>query len=304
MASLSARGIKVYALDGAPFYARPEFHAGVLQTIENVAEYNREVDPHERFFGVRFDIEPYLLPGFHGPNRSELLTDLLQITAASVDRAHQDGLAYGADIPFWYDAPAEKTFETVQVEFRGRDKPVSEHILDLVDDVSIMDYRTEAHGADGTIRHGGGEIRYAEQIGKSVFIGVETLPVPDEVLIDFGGEPRRGLPSTMAGSGLVVLGHAGDSVHVALVSEPPDPDATRMALEAWLHRAQVSPEDVVWWPVVRSVEVPAEKISFADLDSARLEQVLRATAEEFRAYGAFAGFAIHHALSYRRLVRR
>ncbi|MBT8398112.1 MAG: hypothetical protein KJN92_14165, partial [Gemmatimonadetes bacterium] len=89
---LNARGMKVYALDGYAGYALPGFHAGVLSTIDHVVEYNREVAPGQRFFGVRYDIEPYLLPSFHGPNRENLLTGLLQLTEASVKRAHDGGL--------------------------------------------------------------------------------------------------------------------------------------------------------------------------------------------------------------------
>ena len=304
VAAFSARGMRVYALDGFARYALPEFHAGVLSTIDHVARYNRDVLPHERFHGVRYDIEPYLLPAFHGPNRARLLLGLLQLTAASVERAHAAGLVYGADIPFWYDALSEESYERITVPFGGVEKAVSEHIIDLVDDVAIMDYRTTAYGADGTIRHGTGELEYAQKSGKSVFIALETFAVPDEVLLDFHGEPVAGLPVSPPNSPLVVVGSGRDSIYVALLTDPTTSSGSIEALAGWLDRNQLDPEDVWWWPVGKRVEVPATKITFANQDPRLLDRVMRATAGEFRKYDSFAGFAIHHAQSYRALVGR
>jgi hypothetical protein len=294
----------VYALDGYARYARPEFHAGVLRTIDHVAQYNQRVLPHERFHGVRYDIEPYLLPAFHGPTRARLLTGLLELTVASVERAHAAGLVYGADIPFWYDALSEETYEPVTVDFGGAVKPVSEHIIDLVDDVAIMDYRTTAYGADGTIRHGSGELEYAAPRGKSVFIALETFAVPDETLVEFRGEPDVGLPVSTPSEPLVVMAFGRDSIYAALLSDPTTKPATVVALAGWIQQHQLDAREVRWWPVSKRVEVPAGKITFANHDAHLLDEVMRATAQELQRYDSFAGFAIHHAQSYRALVRR
>jgi hypothetical protein len=253
---------------------------------------------------VRFDIEPYLLPGFSGPKRPEYLAALLRLTAASVQLAHESALLYGADIPFWYDAPAELTYQQVRVEFGGVEKPVSEHILDLVDDVSIMDYRTEAFGADGTIRHGMGELEYAERVGKSVFIAVETAPVPNETLLDFRGEPNTELPSESLGTPLLAFTQDGDWAHAAYLPDWPGQGALKEALEAWLEERSGGSGELYWWPVDQSVEVPGGKVSFADQDPGRLTTVLKATAQEFGGYTAFGGFAFHHALSFKRFSGR
>ncbi len=304
VAAFTERGMRVYALDGDARYALPEFHAGVLTTIDHMIRYNEQVRPHERFHGVRYDIEPYLLPTFHGPNRARVLIGLLELTAASVERAHAAELVYGADIPFWYDQPSEETYERVTVEFRESEKPVSEHIIDLVDDVAIMDYRTTAHGSDGTIRHGSGELDYAARRGKSVFIALETFALPDEVLLDFRGKPGAGLPVSPPTEPFVIVTSGRDSIYVALVPVPTAGSASQEALARWLERHQVGPQDVWWWPVSKRVEVPAGKITFANHDPHLLDEVMRATAEEFRRYDSFAGFAIHFAQSYRELVER
>jgi hypothetical protein len=296
--AFNARGIKVYALDGFARYALPEYHAGVLKTIDHVVRYNAEVTPDERFYGIRYDIEPYLLPEFHGPGRDRILTLLLDITRESVERSNRAGMVYGVDIPFWYDALSEETSERVTVSYGGVEKPVSEHLIDLVDNIAIMDYRTVAYGADGTVRHGTGEMEYASAVGKPVFIGLETFALPDETLLDFRGPTQPGLPVEPPVNSYVVIGMASDSVHAAFVSDPAlDPEG-RAELVHWMEGIGLAWADVAWWPIDRRVEVPASKITFAGQDPADLEKVIRATTEAFRGYDAFAGFAIHFVRSY------
>jgi hypothetical protein len=253
---------------------------------------------------VRYDTEPYLLPEFHGPGREALVRGLLEMTEESVERAHAGGLVYGVDIPFWYDAVAEGSNERFTVTYNGVEKAISEHIIDLVDDVSIMDYRTVAYGADGTIRHGAGELEYAEGVGKSVFVALETYPLPDEVLLDFHGQPESGLPASPPPGLLAIVGVRGDSIHTALVSDYATSSDARRELTAWLEINRLRPRDLRWWPIGKRVDVPASKITFAGQEPGRLVQVMRDTAEEFGRYGSFHGFAIHFAQSYRELVGR
>lgn len=301
VADFTRRGMRVYALDGYARYALPEFHAGVLATIDHVIRYNDEVSPHEQFFGVRYDIEPYLLPAFHGSGRATLLRGLLELTAASVERAHAAGLVYGADIPFWYDATSDDTPEAVTVEYRGIRQPVSAHLIDLVDDVAIMDYRTTAYGADGTIRHASGELAYASRRGKPVLIALETFDLPDEVLLEVHGAPRRGLPSRASTQAVVAVVTAGDSLLVVYVKAAAGADT---AVADWLAERGLDAMDVWWWPVSRRVEVPAAKLTFARHDLRHLNDVVRGTAAELRRYPSFAGFALHSAASYMALVER
>ena len=299
---LSGLGISVYALDGYAGYARPEYHAGVLKTIQNVAEFNTESREDEKFLGVRYDIEPYLLPGFHGPARTDILTGYLEVLARGVDVAHQGDLIFGVDIPFWFDAPDEVTFERMMVEFRGADKPVSEHVIDLVDDLSIMDYRTVAHGADGTIRHAAGELEYASRAGIPTYVALETGPLPDETLIEFGGDPVEGSIASLDRPGVVAVLADRDSAYVFWVET--DSESSRQSgttLASQLQRAGLDPATALYWPVSRQVFVPSDKLSFAALGRGRLSQVMEETTTDLARFGAFAGFAIHHSDSYMHL---
>jgi hypothetical protein len=154
---LRQAGTTVYALDGFRSYALKVHHQTVLGVIDRVIEHNRESPPEARFVGVHHDIEPYLLPGFHGTRRDRILVDYLDLIAESARRLRDADLAYGVDIPFWYDAPDEDTYELVEVDFRGKRKPVSEHVIDLVDEVTVMDYRTTAYGAGPALSRRGAE---------------------------------------------------------------------------------------------------------------------------------------------------
>ncbi len=303
LAAFHTRDIRVYALDGAPEYALPRFHDGVLRTVNNIIKYNEESPPNQRFHGIRHDIEPYILPGFNGARHEMLLRGLLNLTAAVAERSRAGGLVYGVDMPFWYDAPGEYTHDQVMLDFRGVRKPISEHLIDLVDEVVVMDYRTQAYGVDGTLRHANGEVTYAHTRGKSVFVGLETGGLYDETLLEFRGNPRVGLPNILPTDAIIVLVPTGDSARVIWVAgssnQEDDADST---LAGWFENQQIDIATVSWWPVSRSIEVPANKISFARHGIVSLERVMEQTAAELL-YPSFAGFAIHHASSYMELVR-
>lgn len=296
VSALHASGIQVYALDGAKELALPANHGAVLATIRNVLRYNERVAAAERFDGIRYDIEPYLLPGFHGPRRAEIIQGYLEVLARGAALAREGGLRFGADIPFWFDSPDEVTFERVTAEFRGERKPVSEHVIDLADDVAVMAYRTAAFGADGILRQAEGEVRYATRAGKRAWIALETGLLPDETLVEFAGEPVDDPDELPPETGAIGLASAGDS---ALVLWRPPRTA---GSEYRLLEGEV--DSALWWPIARRVAVPADKLSFAGpgLDAMRI--AMGETAREFSHLGAFAGFAIHYSASYGALLNR
>lgn len=305
VAALRRWGIRVYALDGFKGYALPAHHASVLATVDNVIRYNEESLPPERFAGIHHDIEPYLLPGFNGAQRETIARAYLELVAACARRAREAGLEYDVDIPFWYDAPGEYTYESVDVEFGGARKPLSEHLIDLTDGVTLMDYRTVAFGADGTIRHAEGELEYAAARGKRVLIGLETSPLPDEDLFDFVGAPQIGLPGEAPpATGLVVAMPRGDSTTFFVVPAASGRRPQWDSLHAQLSDRGLDPARLVWWPVHRRLRVAGDRLSFHRLGAEALERVMMATAAELSAYPSFAGFAIHHAWSYGDLLAR
>lgn len=296
--ALRKAGLRVYALDGFRSYALAKHHGAVLDVVDRVVRYNRTAPPDARFHGLHHDIEPYLLAGFHGTRRDQILLDYLSLVAESATRVREAGLAYGLDIPFWYDAPDEETYEPVRVAFRGARKLASEHLIDLADEVTIMDYRTTAYGADGTIRHARNELEYAERVGKTLWVGLETGPLPDEELLYVRGPPERG-PRTDPGE-YVIAGALGDSTRLTL-EHLQEGDSGAGVVDPEREGAS-SGDGRLWWKVSRRVPVPADKITFARLGSDALRRVMEETAFQLADSPAFGGFAIHYDESLRRLL--
>ena len=288
---LSRSGVRGHALDGFNRYALREFHEAVLRTVENVIRYNRSVQPDEAFQGLHYDVEPYLIAGFSGPARGRILDSYLELLQKIVAKTRPAGLRSGVDIPFWFDGRDEFTGQRFSVEFRGISKPVSEHVIDLVDTIAVMDYRSYAFGADGLLALARGELEYAAKSGKHVFVGLETTHLPDEDLLDFEGAPSAGIPDH-APSRAIVLIPEGEAAAFRLV-EPSDWPGLRGAAGSLL-----------WWPVARAIRVPGDKLTFERSGVEALRRTMDEAEPELREYSSFAGFAIHDYLGYRRLTER
>ena len=283
---LHAAGVTVHALDGDPRFGLPEWHGQVIATIESIVEYNRESPPAERFDGIRYDIEPYLLPGFGGVRRTQIMQQYLTIVAASRALAAQAGLVYGVDIPAWFDERNE-FFELV-ADVEGR--PLSELIIDIVDNVGIMDYRIQAYGADGTIAHAQSELRYAAGLEKKVFLGLETGELPDET--DFAFSPQGS-----GGSRVVVERIDDERARISWIAEEAW-DRLGGWLDDRLGRERTTTGTVILRES-RATSVPSGKLSFAAYSRSELDIVIERTALELQQFESFYGFAIHSYESYR-----
>ncbi len=292
VAAIAGLGLSVRALDGHATFVETENRPRVLATIADVAAYNAAVPVGERFDGVHYDVEPYLLPGFGGPRRDEILRRYVELVAAMAVLARRHGLLLGVDLPFWYDAPDEWSGEMLTVGFAGRRRPVVEHVIDLADYVTLMDYRTRAYGPDGVLAHAAGELAYAARVGKKVYLGLETGELADEQYLDFDGPARPGLPPAGSEGEWTVVAHHGDAATVYLVPAGGLGE---------LGRRLADRTGVLHWPVGGRVDVPAAKLTFADLGGAALAAVMRQVGHELSATPSFAGFALHHYGSLGRL---
>lgn len=171
---LHASGLKVYALLGSGYlhterYVLPRHHADAVAMLQRVLDYNRAAAPEERFDGVNVDIEPHILAEWSS-RKMELLASFLDMSDALMRtvRASNQALPVGPAIPFWLDG--------IELEWKGKRKPVSQHTQDIYDYVALMDYRDRAEGGDGIISHAMDELKYGAAIGRKVLIGVETMP--------------------------------------------------------------------------------------------------------------------------------
>lgn len=266
--------LRVHALDGDPSFALEEKHGLVEATVRNLLDYNRSAAPRERFDGLRYDIEFYLLPGARGVRRDGFQRQFLTVLGRAAALAREAGLTIGADIPFWYDA--RNAFGEPTSELEG--KPLSEWVLDTVDEVAVMDYRTVAYGPDGTLAHVAGELDYADRTGKTVLVGLETSELPDETHLEFGpgGQGPR-LFLLPGGEGIArLVFDAGPGA-----AEDPAP-----ALRA-----------------TSSVFIPSGKVSYWGKSHLDLDRTIEQTLRELGSHPGFAGFALHSYEGYRTFER-
>jgi len=181
------KGILVHALDGYKKHVLPEWQPKVLAQVRALIEFNRNSKPEERYYGIHYDNEPYLLPGWNS-NREQILEYYLDLNHDIVElmKKEKSKMVYGVDIPFWWDTFKEDGRPQASVEWNGERKTALEHTVDIVDNIGIMDYRNSAQGADGTIAHGIGEIEYAREMGKQVWIGLETIQIEPAKITFYG----------------------------------------------------------------------------------------------------------------------
>jgi hypothetical protein len=286
----------VYALDGDRYYVLDENHEGVFRTVRRLVEHNATVPPEQRFHGVRYDIEPYLVEGFQGGRRAELLDGYVTLIAGESDIAHAGGLAVAVDVPFWLDSPDEETGAYMEAELGGERRRLIEHIMTLVDDIAIMDYRTNALGPDGVLAHAYHELEMAEKEGVDVFVGVETVWLPDEDLLTFLGPVSEGLPSSAAARWIVLEQGADERTRLWVVdSEDALADLRARTESALLLRH---------WPVGRPIRVNADRQSFFNLGQESLRSVTRDVIRRLITKPAFAGLAFHDYRGFSELLRR
>ncbi len=174
VAALHGRGFKVYALLGSMYlkteeYILPERRSVAMRMLENVLRYNAGSNTVERFDGINIDIEPYLLDDWRA-NRTLRAAQYLDLAAEFMRLKREAGetLAVGPAMPFWFDGIDD-------IAWRGERQRLSDHVQDIYDYVAIMDYRNFARGSDSIVSHAKDELVYADRIGKTVVIGVETL---------------------------------------------------------------------------------------------------------------------------------
>jgi hypothetical protein len=296
LADLRKAGALAYALDGDRDYVLEENHAGVFRTVERLVAHNRSVPVEQRFHGVRYDIEPYLAPGFQGPVRQKLLDGYVTLIAGVARIGKAGDLAVAVDVPFWFDSPDEETGAAMEATLEGHRAPILQHIMSVVDDIAIMDYRTSAMGANGAIAHATGELALGERMGVDVFVGVETIRLLDEDLYTFWGPVDEGLPTRGTAVWIVLEDGADGRTRLWVV----DGDAALAELRARTAGARV----LRHWPAGRPIRVAADAQSFYNLGSERMREVTSEVVRYLSSSPAFAGLAFHDYRGLQELLSR
>jgi hypothetical protein len=197
------QGLRVEALAGTPEWALRANHAEALAAIDAILEFNQGSSAEERFQGIHFDVEPYSLVGYSDPDfRAEILLGLVEKAEKCRDRAHAAGLTFSCDLPSWFFAPGGLERNSLMVNFKGQEKTAGEHLTDLVDSVTIMDYTNQADGAGGIIARALPALAYAASCGKKIVVGVETFAERDSTVTFVLGLPAEDFWPRLAKSGL------------------------------------------------------------------------------------------------------
>ncbi|WP_274362018.1 S-layer homology domain-containing protein [Paenibacillus thermotolerans] len=165
--------IKVFALAGNASWALQDNHSYALDQLNQVLDFNEDLssETSDGFDGLQYDIEPYTLPDFKD-NAGSIGMQMLRLLEAAANKIPADvreSFELNAAVPFWYTSGQKP----LTIEYKKQRKPLSHHILDLVDSVSIMAYRDNAAGQ---IKLSAADVDYASTAGKKAYIGVETMP--------------------------------------------------------------------------------------------------------------------------------
>ena len=256
LAAAHGEGIIVEALDGAPEYSVKKNHHIPLAIVDAVISFNKGSGPAERFDGVHFDIEPYLLVGWHFPDlREQILEEFLEMNLECQRRIRsQAGMVYGIDIPFWWQSIDPQTGRTsAPATLNGVRKAASLHCIDTLDSVGIMNYRNTADGADGMLAHGLDILEYAEKARRArIHMGVETFTEPPADVRFAVGLPRKEVEKILKTRGEEILFLSringfrvyvlddGANLHFGIgMPSRPSPEQDRAARETLVHIAEM-----------------------------------------------------------------
>jgi hypothetical protein len=176
--------IKVYALAGDPRWGLSQYHSLCTSWVKEIIELNKTASPEQRFDGISLDIEVYLLSKKWEGETAKTLGGFLDLhkKIARYIKDKAPTLMYGEALPFWFDDDAAYV-----IRWNDAIKYPTQHILEWVDYIAIMDYRNYADGQDGIIKLAKKEIESANTLGKKVFIGIETQKDLFPKYITFGG---------------------------------------------------------------------------------------------------------------------
>ncbi len=152
-----SKGIKIEILTGNPTWAVAENHHNAYNWMKSFLEYNKSRPPEKRVDGCSFDVEPYLA-GEWQTKREEVKADylvLLKSLRELIDSYPDQDFEIGGAIPTFYKE--EGDFEA--------------NMLSYLDYAALMAYHDSPRKIIDSSRY---HINLAEDLGKKIYIGVET----------------------------------------------------------------------------------------------------------------------------------
>lgn len=158
----SAKGIRIYALDGAAEWVTPKGYMSQNKLMNWLKKYQNGSTSFQKFAGVHLDVEPYIYSGWI-MNQSATIKSYQSLLIKAKNSTAALKLPIEVDMPFWFDEISYKNTYGKGV--------LAEWVISKTDSVTIMAYRDSAPLIIDIVKN---EITYAEKYNKSIVVGVET----------------------------------------------------------------------------------------------------------------------------------
>lgn len=202
--------LRIHTLGGDPVHTLTRNHERVLAMADEVLAFNRGGEPLD---GMHLDIEPHALPAWKDASVEDncaLLTQLVDLHTKMAARLHEADprLQYGADIVFWLDKLKPDGTPAYPVTYNGVTQDAAKFILDVVDNVGIMSYRSSVDGKNGMLALVERTIAYADTARGRAFVGVNmaSQSTPKE---SFFGSTESAMMSQLKKVDDAYRGHRG-----------------------------------------------------------------------------------------------
>ncbi|MBX3350788.1 MAG: hypothetical protein KF747_18865 [Nitrospira sp.] len=247
--------IELYALDGAPDMID---HATPL-----ISKLDRLLGlmGNQKLPGVQLDIEPYLLDSFP---EDETIFDRYLDTIDRVKSALRGRATFSVVIPFWFSSTIH------------RQRPLAFSVMDRVDEVAVMSYRTDA---DEVMAISDDVLRYGALAHVPVWLALETTSLLLERHVILKREYRTALADGVL-----------DPVRRTLTLEP----QAKMESPEQDHR--------MWFRIHHRTVVRPERLSFAGRTEQDVQLMITNLFARIR-QATFAGLVIHDLPGYLALTR-
>ena len=159
---LNEQGISTYYLSGNPTWATARRNRSMREKITLVSKYNRKVAEREKFTGIVFDVEPYLLSDWK-KDKNNIMDKFLDNMKDSYQYAKEQNLELIVCVPYWFDNDFYHILEQL--------------IADACDKLAVMNYYRNSE-----IKNIENELELCRKYGKTIIcISELQKPVSDSV---------------------------------------------------------------------------------------------------------------------------
>lgn len=171
--SANLQNIKVVAVCGWKNWTRKEHSYKSFIIMDYVIDFNSK--RQEKFDGLQFDIEPYLLDEYK-ENKKEILKEFLALFENIFDNSPKEGLPISVVVPEFFDKSSNLT---PKFFWNGRYDFTINHLVKIMktrkdSSLLVMAYRNFNTGYDGVFDISKDEIKAGNKHNVKTIIAVET----------------------------------------------------------------------------------------------------------------------------------